>query len=123
MKKSGCWYWCFESLLIAALMLSVCTVTLAESYSANVMRLMNYEGEVYILDEDGNSRFLMENARFNSGESLNTGAGAMASVGLDSSKILTLDSLTEVDFIQDKNDMILTLASGRLLLDVQEKRH
>ena len=121
MKKTGFRYRCLVILTAAVLLLSVCAAALAESYSANIMRLMNYEGEVYILDEDGNARFLMENIRFNSGESLNTGVGAMASVGLDASKILTLDAMTQVNFIQEKNHMTLKLASGRLLLDVQKK--
>ena len=103
------------------IMLSMCTGVLAESYSANIMRLLNYEGEVYIIDEKGNYSFLMENMRFNDGESLSTSAGSMASVGLDSSKILTLDSMTQVMFEIVKNYMKLTLTSGRLLLDVQEK--
>ena len=107
--------------MIVILMLNVCSATFAESYIANVMRLLNYEGEVYILDAEGNSRFLMENVRFNSGESLSTSAGAMASVGLDAAKILTLDSMTQVTFTKENNHMTLTLASGRLLLDVQEK--
>jgi hypothetical protein len=63
----------------------------------------------------------MENMRFNNGESLSTSKGSMASVGLDSSKILTLDAMTQVLFETVKNQMKLTLASGRLLLDVQEK--
>ena len=107
--------------MIVILMLNVCSASFAESYSANVMRLLNYEGEVYLLDADGNARFLMENVRFNSGESLSTGAKAMASVGLDAMKILTLDSMTQVTFTKENSHMTLTLGSGRLLLDVQEK--
>ena len=101
--------------------LSLCTGVLAESYSASIMRLLNYEGDVYIIDEKGNYSFLMENMRFGNGESLSTSAGSMASVGLDSSKILTLDAMTQVLFEKIKNNMKLTLTSGRLLLDVQEK--
>jgi hypothetical protein len=85
------------------------------------MRLLNYEGDVFIVDENGEYSFLMENMRFNNGESLSTSKGSMASVGLDSSKILTLDAMTQVLFETVKNQMKLTLASGRLLLDVQEK--
>ena len=121
MKKKGTFRRYFAMAAIVLLMLSICAAALAESYSAGVMRLLNYEGEVHILDAAGNSRFIMENVRFNSGESLNTGAGAMASVGLDAAKILTLDSMTQVTFTKESNRMTLALASGRLLLDVQEK--
>ena len=101
--------------------LSLCSGVLAESYSASIIRLLNYEGDVYIIDDKGNYSFLMKNMRFSNGESLSTSAGSMASVGLDSSKILTLDAMTQVLFEKIKNNMKLTLTSGRLLLDVQEK--
>ena len=107
--------------MTAILTLSICAGVAAESYTANIMRLLNYEGDVFIVDENGEYSFLMENMRFNNGESLSTSEGSMASVGLDSSKILTLDAMTQVLFETVKNQMKLTLASGRLLLDVQEK--
>ena len=107
--------------MTAIITLSICAGVAAESYTANIMRLLNYEGDVFIVDENGEYSFLMENMRFNNGESLSTSEGSMASVGLDSSKILTLDAMTQVLFETVKNQMKLTLASGRLLLDVQEK--
>ena len=107
--------------MTAIITLSICAGVAAESYTANIMRLLNYEGDVFIVDENGEYSFLMENMRFNNGESLSTSKGSMASVGLDSSKILTLDAMTQVLFETVKNQMKLTLASGRLLLDVQEK--
>ena len=119
--KQNAFFCRFVALMIGILMLVNSTVASAESHSANEMRLQNYEGEVYLLDEDGNARSLMENVRFNSGESLSTGAKAMASVSLDATKILTLDSMTRVTFTNENNHMTLTLSSGRLLLDVQKK--
>ena len=121
MKKNDFFRRCFAMLMVFMLTLNIGTAASAESYSASVMRLLNYEGDVYILDADGNARFLMENVRFNSGESLSTGAKAMASVSLDATKILTLDSMTQVTFVKANNHMTLTLSSGRLLLDVQAK--
>ena len=118
MKKNDFFRRCFAMLMIFMLTLNIGTAAFAESYSASVMRLLNYEGEVYILDALGNTRFLMENIRFGSGESLSTGANAMASVRLDTARILTLDSMTQVTFAKDNNRMTLTLSSGRLLLDV-----
>ena len=58
MKKNDFFRRCFAMLMIFMLTLNIGTAAFAESYSANVMRLLNYEGEVYILDADGNARFL-----------------------------------------------------------------
>ena len=112
---------CFILLAAAVLATGMLTGAHAESFTANIMRLLNYEGDVYILDADGNYRFLLEGVRFNSGESLNTSAGSMASVELDAAKVLTLDSLTQVTFAKENNQMRMNLATGRLLLDVREK--
>ena len=68
----------------------VCSVA-AENYSASMMRLLRYEGNVEIEDANGTPRFVMENARFSSGEAMRTGEASLASVGLDDSKIVTLD--------------------------------
>lgn len=121
MKRTTIRYRFLCLLTAAALALSLCPAALAESFTANIMRLLNYEGDVYVLDEEGNYRFLLEGSRFNSGESLNTGAGSMAAVELDATKVLTLDSLTQVTFVKERNQMRMNLATGRLLLDVQEK--
>ena len=118
MKKNAFIHRWIALAMIFVLMLTAWPAVLEESYSASVMRLLKYEGEVYILDALGNTRFLIENIRFGSGESLSTGANAMASVSLDTARILTLDSMTQVTFAKDSNRMTLTLYSGRLLLDV-----
>ena len=93
----------------------------AESYDASTMRLLRYAGEVEITDGAGNARFVMENARFASGESLRTGAESTASVGLDDSKIVALDQLTRVAFEQKGSRLKMTLREGTLFLDVQRK--
>lgn len=69
----------------------------------------------------GNPRFLLDNVRFASGESMRTGEDGKASVGLDDSKIVTLDADTDVEFIQEADHMRLNLREGSLFLDVQEK--
>ncbi len=94
---------------------------LGESYEATTMRLLRYDGSVEILDASGNARFVMENARFNSGESMQTGSASSASVGLDSTKIVTLDAETQVDFAKEASHLQMTLRQGTLFLDVQEK--
>nr|MCR4883668.1 FecR family protein [Clostridiales bacterium] len=94
---------------------------LGESYEATTMRLLRYDGNVEILDASGSARFVMENARFNSGESMQTGSASSASVGLDSTKIVTLDAETQVDFAKEASHLQMTLRQGTLFLDVQEK--
>ena len=92
-----------------------------ESYSAKVIRLLHYEGEVGIEDADGKSAFMMENIRLSSGQALVTGPESSASVGLDDSRILSLDADTRVEFIQEKDQLELNLVKGTLFLDVQDK--
>ena len=96
-------------------------VVLADSYTANTMRLLHYEGDVEVEDEAGNPRFIMENVRLNSGESMHTGKDSLASVGLDSEKIVSLDENSQVDFVKKGNALELALKEGQIFIDVQEK--
>ena len=88
---------------------------LGESYEATTMRLLRYDGSVEILDASGNARFVMENARFNSGESMQTGSASSASVGLDSTKIVTLDAETQVDFAKEAREELKSELWTRLI--------
>ena len=92
-----------------------------ESYDAGTMRLLRYEGNVEIFDPEGNPRFVLENVRFASGEALQTGEESTASVGLDDTKIVTLDASSRVDFAQEAGHLKLKLSGGTLFLDVTEK--
>ena len=58
------------TLLMAAL---TGATAFAESYEAEGMRLLRYEGDVEILDEEGNAGLVMENIRLADGETLGTG--------------------------------------------------
>ena len=114
----------FQSVLFLIILLfsiAVQSFAAAEIYTAATMRLLRYEGTVEIEDEDGESRFVMENARFNSGETMHTGEESLASVSLDTTKIVTMDEKSSVQFEQDGDSLALTLKEGSLLLDVQEK--
>ena len=91
-----------------------------EDYSAGTMRLLRYDGDVTILNSEGVPRFVMEDVRFSSGEIMQTGEESIASVGLDDEKIVTLDALTEVQFIQEDQYIRLNLNQGTLFLDVRE---
>lgn len=109
----------FLALLLAALLL--CCAAGAESYEAAAMRLLKYSGDVEILDPTGKSRFMMENGRFASGETLITGAASSASVSLDRERIVTLDEKTRTAFAQDNGYMKLSLVEGAFFLDVANK--
>jgi len=107
------------AVLLLTLILTV--NVMAETYTATTMRLLRYEGKVEIQDSSGKSSLVMENIRLNSGDSLQTGAGSSASIGLDSAKIVTLDENTKVEFTKQAKEMKLFLVEGSFLLDVSEK--
>ena len=110
--------------LLAALLLALlpmCGALAEDEYAAQSMRLLHYEGEVEILDANGKPRFVMENARFKSGEAMRTGEASTASVSLDATKIVTMDQQSLLEFVKQGNHMLLTLKEGTLLLDVQKK--
>ena len=117
---------CFASakamiIFILIFALTFCAPALGESYDAGTMRLLRYEGDVEILNAEGQSRFVLENVRFASGEVMRTGKESLASVSLDDSKIVTLDAETRVEFIEESNHLRLNLVEGRIFLDVREK--
>ena len=117
---------CFASakamiIFILIFALTFCVPALGESYDAGTMRLLRYEGDVEILNAEGQSRFVLENVRFASGEVMRTGKESLASVSLDDSKIVTLDAETRVEFIEESNHLRLNLVEGRIFLDVREK--
>lgn len=107
------------AVLIFALLL--CQAVYAESYTADLMRLIHYEGTVEILDADGEPGLLMENIRLNSGETLSTGEDGSACVSLDAERIVSLDKNTRVTLDRESGSMKMVLEEGALLLDVQDK--
>ena len=108
-------------LFLAMILTLVFGAAAGEEYDSNTMRLLRHEGTVEILNPEGEPRFVLENVRFESGETLQTGEDGTASVGLDDTKIVTLDTLSRVEFLQEDAHMHLTLSEGTLFLDVQKK--
>lgn len=111
----------FNILFVLVFTLLLAVSVMAESYTATTMRLLRYEGSVEIVDESGKPSLVMENIRFNSGQSLHTGSASSASVGMDSTKIVTLDENTKVKFTKKSKEMQLSLSEGSFFLDVSEK--
>ena len=59
---------------------------------ATTMRLLKIEGTVTIEDASGNVKPVIDNIRFQSGDTLSTGSDGLASIGLDDTKIVTLQN-------------------------------
>ena len=114
-----------RSLSMAVLLIAcigvVSQAAAAADYTATTMRLLHHEGSVEIEDASGKPRTVMDNARFSSGEAMRTGEESSASVGLDAAKIVTLDSLSRVEFSKQADSMKMNLTEGTLLLDVRKK--
>ena len=108
-------------LLGLCLVLSSAVSAFAESYTGDVLRLLRFDGDVAISDAQGNDRFVMENVRFSSGETLKTGTSSAASVSLDTDRIVSLDEETTVAFQQQGSHMEMHLEQGELFLDVSSK--
>lgn len=89
--------------------------------TANTMRLLRVEGTVNIEDAQGREKPVIDNIRFQSGDALNTGFDGLASVGLDDSKIVTLQSDSRAEFLKSGKKLELKLTKGGLYFEVTEK--
>ena len=85
------------------------------------MRLLRFEGTVNIEDGKGGSKPVTGNIRFQSGDSLNTGADGIASVGLDDTKIVTLQNDSRAEFQKLGKRLELKLTRGAVFFNVTEK--
>ena len=123
MKKQGGLFAIMITCMISLVLLAGLfpQTALADSYTSTTMRLLHYEGTVEIEDASGKPRAVMENARFNSGESMKTSAASTASVGLDQGRIVTLDEKSRVEFQKQDGAVSMNLTEGKIFLDVSEK--
>ena len=123
MKRQGGFFAIIITCLISLVLLAGLfpQTALADSYTSTTMRLLHYEGTVEIEDASGKPRAVMENARFNSGESMKTAAASTASVGLDEGRIVTLDEKSRVEFQKQDGAVSMNLTEGKIFLDVSEK--
>lgn len=99
----------------------VCIVFSRNNYLATTMRLLRVEGTVNIEDQNGGSKPVFDNIRFQSGDALNTGTDGLASVGLDDTKIITLQNDSRVEFKKKNKQLELNLTKGALFFEVTEK--
>lgn len=90
------------------------------SLKATTMKLLRMEGTV-TLEENGETKTVKENLRFKSGDAISTEVKSLVSVGLDDTKIVTLDEESRAEFKKDGKDLELTLTDGQLFFNVTEK--
>ena len=105
--------------IVAAIVIAI--VLSRKGYLANTMRLLHVEGTVNIESGNGGTKPVLDNIRFQSGDALNTGADGLASVGLDDSKVVTLQNDSRVEFSKSGKHLELKLTKGALFFNVTEK--
>lgn len=99
----------------------VCIVLGRNNYLATTMRLLRVEGTVNIEDSKGGTKPVLDNIRFQSGDALSTGADGLASVGLDDTKIVTLQNDSRAEFRKSGKHLELRLTKGAVFFNVIEK--
>ena len=105
--------------IIAVLAAVILILYFRSQIRATTMRILRLEGEVS-LENDGKSRTVRENLRLNSGNALSTATKSLVSIGLDDTKIVTLDELSRAEFNQAGRKLDLKLTDGSLFFEVQK---
>ena len=99
----------------------ICVVIGRSKFLATTMRLLRIEGTVSVEDASGGSKQALNNLRFRSGDALNTGSDGLASVGLDDSKIITLQNDSRAEFVKNRKHLELKLTKGAVFFNVTQK--
>ena len=107
--------------LIVIAIIATVVIIANNRYLATTMRLLRVEGTVTIEDSTGAAKPVIDNIRFQSGDALNTGSDGLASVGLDDTKIVTLENDSRVEFNKSGKQIELNLTKGALFFEVTEK--
>ncbi len=89
-------------------------------YLATTMRLLRVEGTVSIEDSKGGVKPVIDNIRFQSGDALSTGPDGIASIGLDDTKVVTLENDSRAEFFKRSKQLELKLTQGGLYFEVTE---
>lgn len=87
--------------------------------TATTMRILRIEGTV-TLEDDGKEKTITNNLRLNSGNALTTALKSLVSIGLDDTKIVTLDENSRAEFNQSGRKIELNLTAGSLFFEVQK---
>ena len=110
-------------LIVSAAVVAAAILILAgcSSNTAATMRLIRAEGEVKVENDSGKSEDAAVNARLSSGERLRTGAGSVAAVSMDDTKVASLDELSCAEFVKSGRALEFRLIEGGAFFDVMEK--
>lgn len=109
-------------IIVAALLLIAVPVTfflLRGKIRATTMRLVRLEGTVS-MEENGRERAIKENLRLKNGNTLNTEAQSLASIGLDDTKVVTMNEKSRAEFSQKGKYLDLNLTKGSLFFEVDK---
>ncbi len=87
--------------------------------SATTMRVIRLEGNVN-LQENGVLKAIKENLRLVSGNTIDTSDSSSVSIGLDDSKIVTMDELSRAEFEQKGKELNLELTEGSIFFEVDK---
>ena len=107
--------------VFAAIVTTIFALIYQKGYHATSMRLLRVEGTVNIETANGGTKPVIDNIRFQSGDALNTGVDGLASVGLDDTKIITLQNDSRAEFTKQGKHLELKLTKGAVFFNVTEK--
>ena len=109
-------------ILCAVLALAALIGALAAGrYIGSTARLLQMKGTVFLSSAEGRETAPAENMRFRSGNALRTESSSLASVGLDESKIITMNENSRAEFLKRGKKIQLHLTEGRLFFQVSRK--
>lgn len=111
----------FLMIIISAFMVAVSVDALADDFSGSTMKLMKTEGTVAVIDKKESSVSLFAGMKLNSGYSVATSTKSYAWINLDDNKLVKLDALTNVTVEQSGKNLMLTVNTGKCLIDVPKK--
>jgi len=103
-------------LLVAALIIFL---YFRSGIMATTMRILRMEG-IVTLEDDGKEKTVRSNMRLNSGNALATDVKSLVSIGLDDTKIVTLDERSRAEFNQSGSKLELELTGGSLFFEVSK---
>ena len=105
---------------IAVVLIAALLVYLFSSrITATTMRVLRMEGEVS-LEDAGKAKTVTENLRLKSNNALSTAVKSLVSIGLDDTKIVTLDEKSRSEFVQSGKQLELKLTDGSLFFEVSK---
>jgi hypothetical protein len=87
---------------------------------ATTMRMLRMEGTVN-LEENGKIKTVREDLRLKNGNAVNTEAASLCSIGLDDTKIVTMNEVSRAEFSQKGKALELNLTKGSLYFEVSKK--